>query len=125
MKYRNWWLMIPAVIAAIGGVIAISTDRPLALSDIKYKKYGNLYFIGTDEEPKVNADDVKTINELFEECSMVRIVAFHDEDILEFQMESRLTGGKYIVFTKHGKESPDEYMHVVDWLSDTWYIGES
>ena len=61
----------------------------------------------------------------FEKCSLVRILVLKDENIVLFQTKSTLGDGEYIVYTIFGNECIDEYMQVVEWISETWYIAKS
>ena len=103
----------------------ITTDRPPLFASEKHQKIGKLFYFYDEKVPELDEKQIKDIETLFGNCSLVRILVFKEEEIVLFQTESRLGGGKYIIYTKFGKECSDEYIQVIEWISKTWYIAKS
>lgn len=103
----------------------ITAERPLLLSDTEYKKQGTLFFIGKGTIPDLEKSYLDRIEDLFEKCSLVRIIIPENEDVVVFQTMAKLGEGSYIVYTKYGNEYSDEYMQITEWLSETWYIAKT
>lgn len=104
-------------------ITEVTTESPPLLSGVTYRKHGKLYWIGANED--LDSSEANSVNDLFLNCSIIRVLVIHDEDIVVFQMVSKLGHGKYLIFSERGQEYSDEYTNAVEWISDTWYIAES
>lgn len=106
-------------------VLEITTERPSILSNVRYLKSGGLYIILGDDEtidPDEYSESFKKIRDY-----TVRVIPEHSDKglIVVFQTESKLAGGKYMIYTESGEESEDEYIILDEWISDHWYIAHS
>lgn len=104
----------------------ITTDNPLLMfMNVKYERYGYIFFLENKVSLKSEIQNVKQIYELFKACSLVRIIVPENEDVVVFQTEPMLNDEDCIVYTKNGKQYSDEYTKLTKWLSNNWYIAKS
>ena len=109
----------------------ITTDNPLLdnplliFMNVKYERYGYIFFLENKVSLKSEIQNVKQIYALFKACSLVRIIVPENEDVVVFQTEPMLNDEYCIVYTKNGKQYSDEYKKLTKWLSNNWYISKS